>query len=448
SVEMTYDETNRRSTITLPNGIVGSYAFDDANQLLAIAYDKGATHVGDIAYAYDVAGRRVGQSGSLAKMLVPPTVSSASYDAANRLTTWGASSLTYDDNGNLTALGSATFGWNARNQLVSTSGGTSTFAYDARGRRTGRTVAGATTSYLNDGLNPVTVDDELIVSGPTLDEFYAGVSPSGTSSYLTDALGNTRLLTDDDGNVTASYAYEPYGAASRTGSDDTTFQFTGRENDGAANLYYYRARYYSPTINRFISEDPIGLSGGTNAYAYVNGNPASLTDPYGLWARGDPFPQWVVDGGTGFGDGVSTILSFGILSTSDIRAWGGIDGGVDPCSALYRGSKYAGYAWGVGTMWAAGLNGGANSMFWSGSGNAARAAQLGTSLERTPIGWTLDKINKVVPIPMPVWKAAAATFAMNARGVAVKVGTVMGRVWSTVEAPILNWRNIPIVVIP
>jgi uncharacterized protein RhaS with RHS repeats len=46
-------------------------------------------------------------------------------------------------------------------------------------------------------------------------------------------------------------------------------------------LYYYRARYYSPTIKRFISEDPIGLSGGLNEYAYVYGSPLNGTDPTG-----------------------------------------------------------------------------------------------------------------------------------------------------------------------
>ena len=50
-------------------------------------------------------------------------------------------------------------------------------------------------------------------------------------------------------------------------------------------LYYYRNRYYSPQTGRFISEDPIGwASRQTNAYAYVNGNPVSLYDPFGFWS--------------------------------------------------------------------------------------------------------------------------------------------------------------------
>ncbi|WP_408315751.1 RHS repeat-associated core domain-containing protein [Paraburkholderia nemoris] len=47
----------------------------------------------------------------------------------------------------------------------------------------------------------------------------------------------------------------------------------------------HRNRYYSPQTGRFISEDPIGwASGQTNAYAYVNGNPVSLYDPFGFWS--------------------------------------------------------------------------------------------------------------------------------------------------------------------
>ena len=47
-------------------------------------------------------------------------------------------------------------------------------------------------------------------------------------------------------------------------------------------LYYYRARYYHPTLSRFISEDPLGIAAGPNSYAYVGGNPVNYFDPYGL----------------------------------------------------------------------------------------------------------------------------------------------------------------------
>lgn len=55
---------------------------------------------------------------------------------------------------------------------------------------------------------------------------------------------------------------------------------TGYNYDSMA---YYRARYYDPSIGRFLSEDPIRFKGsGTNLYAYVGNSPTSLKDPYGL----------------------------------------------------------------------------------------------------------------------------------------------------------------------
>jgi RHS repeat-associated protein len=282
TIDLTYDASNRRATVTWPNGVVGTYGFDDADQLLSIVYDKGVSRIGEVGYTYDLAGRRVGQSGSLAKLTMPVTMNAATYDDANRLTNWAGQSLTYDDNGNLTSRGAISYGWNARDELISTSSGLSSFAYDALGRRRSRAVAGSAVSYLHDGMNPVLVNNELMLSGFSLDEFYARVSGGAVTSLLPDALGSTRLLTDDAGSATANYAYSPYGAASRSGSSDTPFQFTGRENDGASGLYYYRARYYDAGVGRFISEDPIRLEGGINTYAYALGKPTEGTDPLGL----------------------------------------------------------------------------------------------------------------------------------------------------------------------
>jgi len=58
-------------------------------------------------------------------------------------------------------------------------------------------------------------------------------------------------------------------------------QFTGREND-ATGLHYYRARYYSPTFQRFVAQDPIGFNGGdVDLYSYVRDEPVNGRDPGG-----------------------------------------------------------------------------------------------------------------------------------------------------------------------
>jgi len=104
---------------------------------------------------------------------------------------------------------------------------------------------------------------------------------TGQEFYHTDALGSVLALTDQTGTVQTRYAYDPFGNTTVTGTSTNPFQYTGRENDGTG-LYYYRARYYSPTMQRFISEDPIGFYGGdVNFYAYVGNNPIVWKDPSG-----------------------------------------------------------------------------------------------------------------------------------------------------------------------
>jgi len=58
--------------------------------------------------------------------------------------------------------------------------------------------------------------------------------------------------------------------------------FTGREYDREIGLYYYRARYYSADLGRFISRDPIGMADDINLYSYVGNNPVKFVDAMGL----------------------------------------------------------------------------------------------------------------------------------------------------------------------
>ena len=155
--------------------------------------------------------------------------------------------------------------------------------YDPLDRRGAKTINGQLTQYLYDGFD---IAQELDASGvaaylrsPFIDE---PLIRNGSEFYLADTLNSTVGLSDSAGSVATSYSYEPFGNASIQGAASTNpFQFTGRENDGTG-LYYYRSRYYAPTLHRFIKEDPLGfLAGDMNVYAYVFNNPIASSDPSG-----------------------------------------------------------------------------------------------------------------------------------------------------------------------
>jgi RHS repeat-associated protein len=95
------------------------------------------------------------------------------------------------------------------------------------------------------------------------------------------APGATVGLVGSGGTIGTSYTYQPFGATTVNDANSNPYQFTGRENDGTG-LHFYRARYYNPTFQRFVAQDPIGFAGGFNAYAYANDSPISFIDPLGL----------------------------------------------------------------------------------------------------------------------------------------------------------------------
>lgn len=286
SVGLTYDSSGRRATLTLPNGVV-EYGYSAASQLTSLKYKKGTQLLGDLTYEYNAGGRRTKVGGSYSRTGLPQTLTSATYNAANQLTQRGATNLTYDANGNLTSDGANTYTWDARNNLVGISGATTaSFAYDSAGRRVSKTIGGQTTEYLYDGPNIIqekvggAASANLLMGG--IDEVFSRTTSAGTQSFIGDGLGTTLALLDAAGAEQTRYTYDPFGTVTQSGAaSDNTSKFTGREDDGTG-LYYYRARYYSPQQQRFISGDPIGFAGGTNLYSYVGNSPTNHTDPSGL----------------------------------------------------------------------------------------------------------------------------------------------------------------------
>ena len=305
SVGFTYDNTDRRTVLTLPNGVTVETTYDNASQATALTYKLGGSTLGDLTYTYDPNGNRTAVGGSWTRTTLPTALTSATYNAGNQITAWGATSFTYDDNGNLTSDGSKTYTWNARNELTGLSGGASaSFAYDGLGRRRAKTISSTTTGFLYDGLNAV---QELsggspsanMLAGLGLDEWYRRVDSAATRDFLPDVLGSTVALSDTSGTVQTSYTYGAFGAMTTSGGSTTNRSgFTGREDDGTG-LNYYRARYQHPTLQRFISEDPLEFAAGdSNLYAYVLNNPTAYTDPTGEFPWAAPLIGCLIGGGS------------------------------------------------------------------------------------------------------------------------------------------------------
>ncbi|WP_233277825.1 RHS repeat-associated core domain-containing protein [Paenibacillus durus] len=113
-------------------------------------------------------------------------------------------------------------------------------------------------------------------------------------TYHYDRRGSTVALTDETGQTTDTYTYGNYGERlDHQGTIEQPFQYNGRDGvmTDANGLYYMRARYYNPDIKRFVNRDVVTgtISGAQtlNRYAYVNGNPISYVDPFGLSRDGD-----------------------------------------------------------------------------------------------------------------------------------------------------------------
>lgn len=292
AVGFNYDAANRLSSLTLPDNVTLDYTYDKKSQVTSIVYKKNGSFFGDLTYTYDASGRRTKLGGSFARLGFPTAIASHTYNAANQMTQRGSTTLTYDNNGNLTSDGTNTYTWDARNQLTAMSGPglSASFLYDGIGRRIRKTVNGSATDYLYDGATAVqeisggTPSANLLTGG--LDATFSRTDANGTRTFLPDGLGSTLALLDAGGTSQTQYTYEPFGKTTASGSSNgNSSQYAGRENDGTG-LYFNRARYYSPTLQRFLSEDPAGFGGGSNFFSYVDNDPFNFTDPLGLDKNG------------------------------------------------------------------------------------------------------------------------------------------------------------------
>lgn len=335
-VKFAYDSKGRVSSRTWPNGVKGEWQYDVADRPVRMTYTSAAGNsLGSWSYKYDAAGNRTetvdadGKAlrhrydplrqlieeatgtekpvqyaylpgGNRGKRAGPVGNVEYRYNQADQLLSAGNEAFRYDPNGNLIERKGAngaitTYTYDAQDRLTSVklaSGEEIQYRYAPTGERISRTDAKGTIYYVTDGTNLLAELDAALkpraiyIHGPSIDQPLLMSRDGETSSFHADQLGSIARLTDASGAVIANYEYDAFGQPRNdTNISASPFTYTAREYDGAAQLYYYRARYYDARNGRFLSTDsatprltqPITL----NPYVYAFNDPVRLVDPLG-----------------------------------------------------------------------------------------------------------------------------------------------------------------------
>ena len=295
------------------------YHYDDATRLLwaqiGVSGDRSSAAVRSVepggapgrrdaaneAFRWDAA------SNPLPSELSVPLTSPGSFVAGNRLLVWQDARYTYDAHGDLierlqgkrgSAMQTRTlFNWDAAHQLAqaevkhgpseSATTQTFTYAYDALGRRIAKSDAFGTTQFAWDGermsLERRGGDETIHLYHPDSFVPIAQIHNGSIHHLHTDHLGTPLEASNDAGEITWQVTYRSWGnvITEEVTAIQQRFRFQGQYFDAETGLHYNRLRYYEPVVGRFISQDPIGLIGGTNGYAYAP-NPVNWIDPWGL----------------------------------------------------------------------------------------------------------------------------------------------------------------------
>ena len=297
--EYEYDAVGRivsRSHAIGSNAFDRVYAYDDLDRL---ASDDGVT------YTYDAAGNRMTRMEN-------GITTTYTLGVGDRLATWTGGSYTYDFAGNVTRIerdGRPTLDltWNSQYQLVSVATNgvfAESYAYDALGRRVSTTTLEGTTRHVYDDNWQVLADlDEhgnVIASytwGEGIDNFLA-VKVGGALYYpLTDIQGTIWGYVDSQNNVVACWRYDAWGnvldeEVTVPALASIRYRFQCREWSAVTGLINFRMRWYDPETGRWLSKDPIGLSGGLNLYAFCGNCPLAFVDPFGRSFLPEAIDRW------------------------------------------------------------------------------------------------------------------------------------------------------------
>jgi RHS repeat-associated protein len=445
-----YDDANRPTARTLPNGIGTTASYDGLSRLDELKHSLASTTVSDFRYTYNSASditqiteptRTRGFTYDGVDRLATVTNSAGSnesydYDSVgnrtsshlsssyglqpfNKIVSTQSATYTYDGNGNMTSRWDATgrwyFTWDSENRLVRVlrpgwrpvSYRTITYSYDALGRRIERSSkTSGTERYTYDGQDVVLEQKSsgaqtTYINGPGIDNKLKQTSGGVSSYFLQDHLGSTTALTNASGAVTSSATYDGYGR--QTGTVATRYGYTGRELDPDTGLMFYRARWYDPTLGRFITVDPIGLADGINYYAYVRNNPLLFWDPSGL-QRCNPLVGRIVGALVGGGIGYIGGFILGPVIGAELGALlvGGVGSTVGPEGTVIGGVGGAAVGAAIGALTGPWVGTAIGAYAGAALGNAICSGGGPAACDSAPVAPPIPTASpRVDPLPFP-----------------------------------------------
>ena len=300
-----YDELGNLKTLTTPRG-ARAYTYDEIQRL-----DTETGYTGDRDHAYDLNGNRTTDGAS-----APGTPTTATYTSnTNRIATINGAAVTIDAAGQITNDGLNSYTWDDAGRLKTVSRGgqlRATYHYDHKHRRTRKVTTAASPQGAQTVVYHYDDQDRLIAettpAGVPIRSYawsdgnllgQVEYVPNATNTgyavgrvlyYGFDHLGTPRQARERAGPVVWRWESDGYGNTlpeeDPDGNGQKTYvylRFPGQYFDEESGLHYNWHRYYVPRLGRYLSSDPIGVEGGINTYAYVEGNPLSRTDPLGLW---------------------------------------------------------------------------------------------------------------------------------------------------------------------